>query len=482
MIPNPPYHYLSEGSPSLDLDSLASILHQADEKRQVAFDISRKIHMQLITAKRDLESPLAGSEDSLKESLSQVDSLLKEALMTPSGDPAPHPRQPRPGNLGNRVEECIRVRAFYHFLKTGTLISPSECGSGGIPVTDEEYLAGACMGLAQDLSRYGVGRATARDAASVKIARTLVQEILDYLLKFDFRNGYLRRKYDGTKYSLKNLETLLYELSVTGATSDALDSDEPIAKRPKLDSEESDGEPGSLLGNASQELEEIRQRMEHRDTLRETLIKKCRDGQKAAKQAIYALHRGDHTKAAKLLADCEACIRDDLRPIVEEEPPLRTSGSFTGVLEEYAEARLFYVWLLGTDPSNEGESAGLTAGMLLTPEAFEGAVTLEPEEYLGGLCDLTGEVGRCAVQRGTARDTEGVRRCLETNSSVLTAIQILGRLPGAIGKKMDQLRRSVEKLERMTYEMSLSEAAGGRPIATEATTDANADGGGNATN
>jgi hypothetical protein len=29
---------------------------------------------------------------------------------------------------------------------------------------------------------------------------------------------------------------------------------------------------------------------------------------------------------------------------------------------------------------------------------------------------------------------------------------------------MDQLRRSVEKLERILYEMSLSEAAGGRKV------------------
>jgi predicted translin family RNA/ssDNA-binding protein len=77
-----------------------------------------------------------------------------------------------------------------------------------------------------------------------------------------------------------------------------------------------------------------------------------------------------------------------------------------------------------------------------------------------GLCDLTGEIGRYAVQRGTARDYDGVRECLEANSAVSLAIQTLERAPGGINKKMDQLRRSVEKIERMTYEMSLSKAAG----------------------
>lgn len=58
------------------------------------------------------------------------------------------------------------------------------------------------------------------DAAAVpfiKKARDVVSLILEELLQFDFRNGPLRRKYDSTKYALKTLETVLYELSVAGA-------------------------------------------------------------------------------------------------------------------------------------------------------------------------------------------------------------------------------------------------------------------------
>ena len=127
--------------------------------------------------------------------------------------------------------------------------------------------------------------------------------------------------------------------------------------------------------------------------------------------------------------------------------------SFANVLEEYAEAKLFYAWLLGKD-----ENDASTKGALLLQSDFP--IELTPEEYLGGLCDLTGEIGRYAVQRGTARDYDGVRMCLEANAAVSLAIQTLERAPGGINKKMDQLRRSVEKIERMTYEMSLSKAAG----------------------
>jgi predicted translin family RNA/ssDNA-binding protein len=198
--------------------------------------------------------------------------------------------------------------------------------------------------------------------------------------------------------------------------------------------------------------------MVHRDELRENLIKKCRDGQKFAKQAIYALHREDFKKAKKLIDDCEKCVLEQLIPIVKEESQLRY-GSFANVLEEYAEAKLFYAWLVG-DGDGEDVNVKNAAGKVLLPNDFA-TIPLEPEEYLGGLADLTGEIGRFAVKKGTLRDTENVKLSLETDMSILYAFESLCKLPGGgVAKKMDQLRRSVEKLEKMLYELSLSQATG----------------------
>lgn len=189
-----------------------------------------------------------------------------------------------------------------------------------------------------------------------------------------------------------------------------------------------------------------------------------RDGQKAAKQAIFAMHRKDAKKAKHLMDQCEECIQKDLLPIVEEEPMLRY-GSFANLLEEYAEAKLFYAWLFGDTTQVPDMMPAAPPARLLCQNEFEPFV-LEPTEYLGGLCDLTGEVGRFAVQQATLRDGEGVKLCLATNKSILTALQMMERFPREIGKKMGQLERSVEKLERILYEMSLSEAAGGRNVQT----------------
>lgn len=45
--------------------------------------------------------------------------------------------------------------------------------------------------------------------------------------QFDFRNGALRKKFDGLKYTLKKLESTLYELSLTANLGFARDVAEP---------------------------------------------------------------------------------------------------------------------------------------------------------------------------------------------------------------------------------------------------------------
>jgi predicted translin family RNA/ssDNA-binding protein len=273
---------------------------------------------------------------------------------------------------------------------------------------------------------------------------------------------------------MKTCETVLYELSVTDSTNSAEDLDNGLAgDRPEERASKKlkvDVLSNESMGNGimpMDELESIKKRMEHRDELRENLIKRCRDGQKVAKQAIFALHRGDRKQSLRLIKECEKCILHDLLPIVNEEPQLRM-GSFGGVVEEYVEAKLFYCWLYGKedgDNSMNGNNHEKPSGIILKHVDFP--LELEADEYLGGLCDFTGEVGRYAVQRGTSRDSNAVQFCLETNLSIQYALEMLHRFPsyGNIGKKMEPLRRSVEKLQRMLYELSLVQATGRQIVA-----------------
>ena len=448
--PSLPLRYEVSGTIHLDLKNLAETIHDTSISRERSYDVSRQMKADLVQIRETI-----GREEAAT-SLQNFLTMYKEQL--------PHDRQSmrtneREANLSYRVSDAVQLAAFQHFLETGTLLPPLAWA------TDEEYLMGACMGLAQDLQNYGLGRATVRDVESVQSACDLVAAILDYLLEFDFRNGNLRRKYDGTKYSLKALETLLYELAVTSSAADQK-SIQSETKRMRG----SAAETAVLL--PQEELQALRVRLVHRDALREDLIKKCRDGQKAAKQAIYALHRGDRTKAELLLQECATCIKEQLLPIVQEEPGLR-GGSFANVVEEYVEAKLFAVWMHGDgstdsmvegETENSGSNSGKPSCVLLNPGFFEAdIVPLEPHEYIGGLCDLTGEIGRFAVHCGTERDVESVKLCLQTNFEIMKAVESMEHIPG-VNKKLDALRSSVSKIERMLYEISLSSAAGGRTV------------------
>jgi len=215
----------------------------------------------------------------------------------------------------------------------------------------------------------------------------------------------------------------------------------------------------------TREIGAIRERTDCRDKLRENLIKTCRDGQKAAKQAIFALHRGDAVRAAKLLRDVEQCVTDKLMPILLEEPALR-HGSFAGVLEEYVEGKLFYVWLYGDgEPVGNGALPPKAVGRILLAEELP--LRLSTEDYLGGLADLTGEVGRFAVARGTARDKESVRLCLDTSRNVYMTLRMLGKLPRNVTKKVGNVGKSVEKLQRVFYEQNMLEMTGRREFASD---------------
>eukprot|EP00571_Detonula_confervacea_P017734 CAMPEP_0172312386 /NCGR_PEP_ID=MMETSP1058-20130122/17316_1 /TAXON_ID=83371 /ORGANISM="Detonula confervacea, Strain CCMP 353" /LENGTH=510 /DNA_ID=CAMNT_0013025821 /DNA_START=162 /DNA_END=1694 /DNA_ORIENTATION=+ len=478
-----------------------------DERFQKASKRSWELNAALVRcemAHETLTSSDGDDDGTLAKEEEIFDKLVRETVLSPDmynnivhdsstsaeGETEVHQRAPRlGGSLSYKLEDYARYKAFHHFLSEEKLLSPNapcfittENGTQRNILTDEEYLGGACIGLCHDLAKYGVTRASnaVDDAAAVpfiKRARDAVSLILEELLEFDFRNGPLRRKYDSTKYALKTIEMVLYELSVAGAVGGhkgLVGNEEdvdggPVKKMKIADEDKNEAEDVTMQEKAEEslaipkkEIGALRERMDHRDKLREILIKTCRDGQKGAKQAIFAMHRGDANRASKLLNDCENCVKNDLIPILEEEPTLRY-GSFSGVLEEYVEGKLFYAWLHG-DGDNTSNGLNQAVGKILLPDEIP--LKISTEDYLGGLCDLTGEIGRFAVARGTVRDKESVKLCLESNKSIYMTLKMLGKLPKNISKKMGMVTKSVEKLERVLYEQSLMEMTGRKEFAS----------------
>jgi len=321
-------------------------------------------------------------------------------------------------------ETYIAGVIFVHFLDHGRLPTKEEVP---VAIDGTEYLSGVC-GFLRELQRYAAARAVERDVPSVLLCRDVIDAVHSQLMLFDFRNSPLRRKYDGVKYAVKALEDILYDLSLT-----------QFEEAAPLREGRGAGQPPEALLDVAQ-FETLRKDMEAYDATRDTIIRRSRDITKSAKNAIYSLHRGDTKKADQQLRDAEA-VAKELLPLVADRT-LRFNSLADG-LEEYAEACAFRHFLLD-------------GGGVLPKAALP---LLEVPEYLGGLVDLTGEIGRYAVAQATRRDVAAVQRCRAVLDALAGEMLSL-RLPASLNKKGDSLNTNLRKIERLQYDLML--AAGGK--------------------
>ncbi|GLC37826.1 hypothetical protein PLESTB_001480600 [Pleodorina starrii] len=177
------------------------------------------------------------------------------------------------------------------------------------------------------------------------------------------------------------------------------------------------------------------------DEMREGVIKKCRDVQKLAKQAVYSLHRGDVEGAAKQLTKAES-LAGEMLPTISRHPALR-AGSYSAAIEEYVEARAFGCFL--------------SEGRLIRSDELPLA---EPEEFLGGVLDFTGELNRYAIARATVRDKAAVQRCRDLVDALMGRFLQFDLRNGSLRKKYDSLKYTLKKMESTLYELALTEAMG----------------------
>ena len=333
--------------------------------------------------------------------------------------------------------------------------------------TDEEWLGGL-VSAAHEIGRYASVAATAGDVASVEAARAVVGALHEAMQAFDLRNGNLRRSFDSLKYVVRRLEDTIYELSLFPPPAAAATAAAPPTATAAAAAAAA-AAPAPLVDVEA--LEAAREAYAALDAAREAVIKKCREPQKLAKQAIFALQRGDSTGGRRQLEAARKLARAVLAEDVATNPALRQQGALKGMLEELAEAALFEAWMRGADAA-AAASAAATADadadaaasshplLLRGDEALLGS-ELQPAEYLGGVCDLVGEIGRYAVRRATERDAAAVRASLGTAVAVQSAMLALGSsAPKGLHKKADALRTAVRKLEQLLYELSLVERSG----------------------
>lgn len=268
-------------------------------------------------------------------------------------------------------------------------------------ISDAAYL-GALLVLPHEIAKVAVLRH--EEAGRV---RRLIGRIRDEAAFYDFRNGQLRRKFDAVKWRLVELEDLCFSLEMHDRkfVEEEIEFPEHSVKRT---------------------IENLRKF----DERREDMIKNMRDVTRLSKMAINALHRDerekyeDNVKKAAEISDrmylSHVAVTEGLR------------WNFSGGVEEWLEAKFFAAFLERAE----------------VPEWATLPWAPTTEEVVGALSDVTGEVGRWAVNKKTK---EGVEKALKYVRTIFEWMLSAGMM----GKKKTAVMQNMAKLEKMLSDIKI---------------------------
>jgi translin len=149
---------------------------------------------------------------------------------------------------------------------------------------------------------------------------------------------------------------------------------------------------------------------------------------KLSKQAIMAIHIGDHEKAEAKLSEAKALI-DETKKMVESYPEFIGRGSLYIACEEYAEAQI----LLNL----------IKQEVFLDPETID----VPPTSYILGLADVIGELRRRALDSIRRDELSSAEICLRLMEEIyigLMSMENAYNLAQGLRRKCDVARHLIE--------------------------------------
>jgi len=182
-----------------------------------------------------------------------------------------------------------------------------------------------------------------------------------------------------------------------------------------------------------QDFRNIRTRLVKYDADRELLIKKSRDVLKLSKQLIYTVHRKDMKEASKLLSEVKK-EKQNLDKIASKNKKLFQEGSYSQAAQEYAEALTYYSFIKNKKIPTISN------------------IKVSEEDYLMGICDLTGELSRKAVTIAHKNPKE-VQKIKDLIEEIFGEFIKFNLRNGNLRKKSDSIKWNLKKLEEVMYDI-----------------------------
>ncbi len=153
-----------------------------------------------------------------------------------------------------------------------------------------------------------------------------------------------------------------------------------------------------------------------------------------SKKAIFAIHRKDYKTSEENIKESEKIIEKIYKKFSPNKA--KDEGAFMAALEEYVEAKLF---------SNFEKTEKIKAIKELE---------IPVESYIGGLCDLSGELVRLAINEATEKNFDEVEKVKKVINEILNEL-IDFDITGPLRAKYDQAKRNLNKIEQINYEIKL---------------------------
>lgn len=170
---------------------------------------------------------------------------------------------------------------------------------------------------------------------------------------------------------------------------------------------------------------------------REKMISDSRKINALSKKVVYSLHRDDLANAENFLNE----IENNISLFLENYSKTKHlySGSYKVAIQEYVEAMAYYYFV----KQNE----------IYVPENNE--ILKEPDYYVLGLCDLSGELVRKALNEGINENFDEVFKIQKFISNLFNELAQIDFRNGEIRKKVDGLRWDLRKIEEMAFSLKI---------------------------
>jgi predicted translin family RNA/ssDNA-binding protein len=183
------------------------------------------------------------------------------------------------------------------------------------------------------------------------------------------------------------------------------------------------------------DFEQMRKELELYDDKREQLIKAGRDIIKLSKQIIYSIHRNELKIAEQNIKTIKEQIRV-LSDKVKKDPKLDI-GSFKQAVQEYVEAVAYYQYMKNKKLATRKE------------------LGVDSEYYLLGICDLTGELVRNAVNAGIKGETDSAVEIKEFVEGLYDELMQFDLRNSELRKKVDQVKWDLKRLDDLVFTLKV---------------------------